>query len=44
MKFGEFRSGNKLASGDGDWADFFSEYFDVTEIIFTEMSYTRTLD
>ncbi|MEP1383285.1 MAG: polysaccharide lyase family 7 protein [Paraglaciecola sp.] len=52
FKFGNYQqaqnpeTNDKLASGDGDgdWADFFSEYFDVSEIIFTEMSYTRTLD
>jgi len=38
--------GDKLAKGDadGDFADFYKKFFDVGEITFTEMSYTRTLD
>lgn len=52
FKFGNYQQAQnpetnvKLASGDadGDWADFFEEYFDTSEITFTEMSYTRTVD
>jgi len=52
FKFGNYQqaqnpeTNDKLASGDadGDFADFYEKYFDISEITFTEMSYTRTLD
>jgi carbohydrate binding protein with CBM6 domain/alginate lyase len=52
FKFGNYQqaqnpeTGDKLAGGDkdGDWADFYAEYFNVSKITFTEMSYTRTVD
>lgn len=52
FKFGNYQqaqnpeTGEKLASGDADddYAGFYAEYFDTSEITFTKMSYTRTLD
>ena len=52
FKFGNYQqaqnpeTGDKLRSGDkdGDYDDFYSEYFGTSEIIFTDMSYTRTID
>jgi len=52
FKFGNYHqaqnpeTGDKLASGDadGDFADFYAEYFDISQITFTDMSYTRTVD
>ncbi|WP_158768867.1 carbohydrate-binding protein [Paraglaciecola sp. L1A13] len=52
FKFGNYQqaqnpeTGEKLVSGDADddYADFYAEYFDTSEITFTKMSYTRTLD
>jgi len=52
FKFGNYQqaqnpeTGDKLASGDadGDFSDFYAEYFDISQITFTDMSYTRTVD
>lgn len=52
FKFGNYlqaqnpETGDKLASGDGDgdWADFYAEYFTTSDITFTNMSYIRIVD
>ena len=52
FKFGNYlqaqnpETGDKLRSGDkdGDYEDFYDEFFSTSEIIFTDMSYTRTID
>jgi len=52
FKFGNYQqaqnpeTNDKLASGDkdDDYKDFYAKYFRTSEIIFTDMSYTRTID
>lgn len=52
FKFGNYQqaqnpeTGDKLASGneDDDYDDFYAKYFSTSEITFTDMSYTRTID
>jgi len=52
FKFGNYQqaqnpeTGEKLASGDEDdeYEDFYAKYFSTSEITFTDMSYTRTID
>jgi len=38
--------GDELSRGDedGDWAELYEKYFDISEVTFTNLSYTRTLD
>ncbi|TEW55771.1 hypothetical protein E2R68_05190 [Psychromonas sp. RZ22] len=52
FKFGNYHqaqnpeTGDKLASGnaDGDYEEFYEQYFETSEITFTEMSYIRNVD